>query len=64
MKRQKNDAAAAEAIWEAASRPMMHFVAPKTREQQARGMLFRTNRRDIRSFFTQLERTIREEKKR
>ena len=42
VKRQKNDAADAEAICEAASRPTMHFVAVKTREQQARGMLFRT----------------------
>ena len=42
VKRQKNDAADAEAIYEAASRPTMHFVAVKTREQQARGMLFRT----------------------
>ena len=42
VKRQKNDAADAEAISEAASRPTMRFVAVKTREQQARGMLFRT----------------------
>ena len=42
VKRQKNDAADAEAICEAASRPTMRFVAVKTREQQARGMLFRT----------------------
>ena len=39
VKRQKNDA---EAICEAASRPTMRFVAVKTKEQQARGMLFRT----------------------
>ena len=37
-----NDAADAEAICEAASRPTMNFVAVKTREQQARMMLFRT----------------------
>ena len=42
VKRQKNDAADAEAICEAASRPTMRFVAVKTREQQAQGMLFRT----------------------
>ena len=42
VKRQKNDAADAEAICEAASRPTMSFVAVKTEEQQARGMLFRT----------------------
>ena len=42
VKRQKNDGADAEAICEAASRPTMRFVAVKTREQQARGMLFRT----------------------
>ena len=42
VKRQKNDAADAEAICEAALRPTMSFVAVKTAEQQARGMLFRT----------------------
>ena len=42
VKRQKNDAADAEAICEAASRPTMRFVAVKTEEQQARAMLFRT----------------------
>ena len=42
VKRQKNDAADAEAICEAASRPTMHFVAVKTADQQARAMLFRT----------------------
>ena len=36
VKRQKNDAADAEAICEAASRPTMRFVAVKTREQQPR----------------------------
>ena len=42
VKRQKNDAADAEAICEAASRPTMRFVAVKTKAQQSRGMLFRT----------------------
>jgi len=42
VKRQKNDAADAEAIAEAASRPTMSFVAVKTQDQQARAMLFRT----------------------
>ncbi len=42
VKRQKNDAADAEAIAEAASRPIMRFVAIKTQEQQAHAMLFRT----------------------
>ena len=42
VKRQKNDAADAEAICEATSRPTMRFVAVKTQEQQARGVLFRT----------------------
>ena len=41
VKRQKNDAADAEAICEAASRPTMRFVAVKGKDQQARGMLFR-----------------------
>jgi transposase len=42
VRRQKNDAADAEAIAEAASRPKMRFVALKTEEQQARSMIFRT----------------------
>jgi transposase len=42
VKRQKNDAADAEAICEAASRPTMRFVEVKTQEQQALAMLFRT----------------------
>lgn len=42
VKRQKNDAADAEAISEAASRPTMRFVAVKSEDQQARAMLFRT----------------------
>ena len=41
VKRQKNDAADAEAIAEAASRPTMRFVAVKTEEQQAGAMVFR-----------------------
>jgi transposase len=42
IKRQKNDAADAEAIVEAALRPTMRFVEPKTAEQQARAIVFRT----------------------
>jgi transposase len=42
VKRQKNDTADAEAIAEAASRPTMRFVAPKTEAQQAAAMAFRT----------------------
>jgi transposase len=42
VKRQKNDAADAEAIAEAASRLTMRFVAVKTEDQQARSMIFRT----------------------
>ncbi len=42
LKRQKNDAADAEAIVEAALRPTMRFVEPKTAEQQARAVAFRT----------------------
>lgn len=42
VKRQKNDAADAEAIVEAALRPTMRFVEIKTAEQQSRAMLFRT----------------------
>ena len=42
VKRQKNDAADAEAIVEAAPRPTMRFVAVKSEGQQARAMLFRT----------------------
>lgn len=41
VKRQKNDAADAEAIAEAARRPTMRFVGPKTPKQQARAMVFR-----------------------
>lgn len=42
VKRQKNDAADAEAIAEAAGRPTMRFVAVKTVKQQASAMVFRT----------------------
>jgi hypothetical protein len=42
VKRQKNDAADAEAICEAVTRPTMRFVAFKTEEQQAVLMLHRT----------------------
>jgi transposase len=42
IKRQKNDAADAEAIVEAAQRPTMRFVEPKTEEQQSRAIVFRS----------------------
>lgn len=42
VKRQKNDAADAEAICEAAQRPSMRFVAVKSEEQQASALVFRT----------------------
>lgn len=42
VKRQKNDAADAEAIAEAATRANMRFVEIKSEDQQAQGMLFRT----------------------
>lgn len=45
VKRQKNDAADAEAIVVAAQRPEMRFVPPKTEEQQARAILFRARER-------------------
>lgn len=41
VKRQKNDAADAEAIVEAALRPTMRFVSAKAADQQARSVLFR-----------------------
>jgi transposase len=41
VKRQKNDAADAEAICEAAQRPTMRFVVAKSEEQQASAMNFR-----------------------
>lgn len=45
VKRQKNDAADAEAIVIAAQRPEMRFVEPKTAEQQSRAALFRARER-------------------
>jgi transposase len=42
VKRQKNDAADAEAIAEAAARPTMRFVEPKSEAQQAAAMAYRT----------------------
>jgi transposase len=42
VKRQKNDMADAEAICEAAQRPTMRFVKPKTAEAQASATVFRT----------------------
>ena len=42
VKRQKNDAIDAEAICEAAQRPNMRFVAMKSEQQQAAGLVFRT----------------------
>jgi transposase len=41
VKRQKNDAADAEAICEAAQRPTMRFVAPKSAQAQAAALVFR-----------------------
>ncbi len=43
VKRQKNDAADAEAIAEAARRPNLQFVAVKSEEHQARAVVFRTH---------------------
>lgn len=48
VKRNKNDAADAEAICEAVTRPTMRFVAIKTPEQQALLMLHRTRRLFVR----------------
>jgi transposase len=48
VKRQKNDAADAEAICEAVRRPTMRFVATKTPEQQSCLMLHRTRHLFIR----------------
>jgi transposase len=45
VKRQKNDAADAEAIVVAAQRPEMRFVVPKAAEQQAKAVLFRSRER-------------------
>jgi transposase len=43
VKRQKNDAADAEAICEAAQRPGMRFVVAKSEEQQASAAVFRVH---------------------
>lgn len=45
VKRQKNDAADAEAIVVAARQPEMRFVEPKTIEQQSRAAIFRSRER-------------------
>ncbi|MBU2146025.1 MAG: IS110 family transposase [Alphaproteobacteria bacterium] len=45
VKRQKNDAADAEAIVIAAQRPEMRFVEPKSVEQQSKAFLFRARER-------------------
>lgn len=42
VKRQKNDAADAEAIVEAVLRPNMSFVEPKSAKKQALSMMMRT----------------------
>lgn len=47
VKRQKNDAADAEAIVIAAQRPEMGFVEPKCAEQQSRAILFRARERFV-----------------
>jgi transposase len=48
VKRSKNDAADAEAICEAVTRPNMRFVATKTKDQQAGLMLHRTRQMFVR----------------
>ena len=48
VKRQKNDSADAEAIVEAALRPTMRFVIPKSADQQARAVLFRARTQIVR----------------
>lgn len=48
VKRQKNDAADAEAIVIAARQPEMRFVSPKSEEQQARAAVFRGRERLVR----------------
>ncbi len=57
VKRQKSDAADAEAVAEAAMRPTMRAVAVKTSNQQARAMLFRT--RDLVGQRTQMVNALR-----
>jgi transposase len=58
VKRNKNDAINAEAICEAAQRPGMRFVAVKSEEQQAAGLVFRTRDLAVRQH-TQLINAIR-----
>lgn len=58
VKRHKNDAIDAEAICEAAQRPGMRFVAVKSEEQQAAGLVFRTRDLAVRQR-TQLINAIR-----
>ena len=58
VKRNKNDAIDAEAICEAAQRPGMRFVAVKSEEQQAAGLVFRTRDLAVRQR-TQLINAIR-----
>lgn len=58
VKRNKNDAIDAEAIAEAAQRPGMRFVAVKSEEQQAAGLVFRTRDLTVRQR-TQLINAIR-----
>jgi transposase len=48
VKRQKNDAADAQAIREAAQRPTMRFVAVKSEEKQASTMVFKARDRLMR----------------
>lgn len=42
MKRNKTDAADAEAICEAVTRPTMRYVPAKTQDEQAAGMVLKT----------------------
>ena len=58
VKRGKNDAADAEALCEAMSRPTMRFVPEKTAEQQASLMLMGMRERLVGSV-TQLTNSIR-----
>jgi transposase len=58
LKRGKNDAADAEALCEAMSRPTMRFVPVKTAEQQAASMLVGVRDRLVRNR-TQLTNAIR-----
>jgi transposase len=58
VKRQKNDAADAEAICEAAHRPTMRFVAVKSEAQQASALVFRARDLAVRQR-TQLANALR-----